>query len=314
MKASQSATLRGSRSVLFGVLALFVVGEALAQPGGRGGRGGFAGFNPTGEMPVPEVVQMARPSQEELARARELLDEFRNELPAADRELLERYPRMLEVTMPVNTAIVPNLAAFFRGPHERNLADVSPDIELLLMGDSITDWWRNEEGRFAGKPVLDEYFGHWNIANFGIAGDTTQGVLYRLQNGEGEGFSPRAIMLMIGTNNTGRNTAAEIAEGVGAVVLELQTRFPDARILLLGIFPRGAADDPVRETLADINNTISRLHDGESVHYLDIGNVFLDADGNIPTSIMSDALHPSAEGYRLWAEAVQQPLTELMAR
>jgi lysophospholipase L1-like esterase len=181
------------------------------------------------------------------------------------------------------------------------------------MGDSITDFWRNEEGQFAGKAVLDEYFGQWNIANFGIAGDTTQGVLYRLQNGEGTGFSPRAVMLMIGTNNTGRNSAPEIAEGVGAVLLELRNRFPEAEILLLGIFPRGRAGDPVRATLAEINAKISQLDDGETVHYLDIGDVFLDADGNIPTSVMSDALHPSTEGYRLWAEAVQAPLTELMA-
>jgi beta-glucosidase len=318
MMTSNPSLIRGSRLVLLSLLVLFVVSESLAQPGGRGGRGGgrggFAGFNATGEATVPEAVQMARPSQEELARARELLDNFRGELSDSDRALLERYPRMLEVTTPVNSAIVPNLAQFFRTSHERNLADVSPDIELLLMGDSITDFWRNDTGNFAGKPVLDEYFGHWNIANFGIAGDTTQGVLYRLQNGEGQGFSPRAVMLMIGTNNTGRNSAAEIAEGVGAVVLELQTRFPEAEILLLGIFPRGAPGDPARATIASINDSISRLDAMERVHYLDIGDVFLDAEGIIPTSVMSDALHPSAEGYRLWAEAMQEPLNELMAR
>src|SRR5690606_10122273 len=149
-------------------------------------------FNPTGEAQVPPAVAMQRPSQEELARARELFDQFKGGLAAADRALLDKYPRMLEVTRPVNTAIVPNLSGGFRARHEQNLAARSPDIELLLMGDSITDFWRNEQGQFAGKPVLDEYFGQWKIANFGIAGDTTQGVLWRLQNGEGEGFSPRA--------------------------------------------------------------------------------------------------------------------------
>jgi beta-glucosidase len=257
---------------------------------------------------------MPRPSQEELAQARAIVDRLKGGLSAADRALFDKYPRMLEVTAPVNTAIVPNLAQFFRQRHQQNLADRSPDIELLLMGDSITDFWRNTEGAFAGKAVLDEHFGHWKIANFGIAGDTTQGVLYRLQNGEGEGFSPRAVMLMIGTNNTGRNTAAEIAEGVGAVVLSLQQRFPEAKILLLGIFPRGNPGDPVRDTIREINGTISRLDDGDRVHYLDIGNVFLDAEGNIPAEIMSDRLHPSTEGYRVWAEAVEEPLTQLMAR
>jgi beta-glucosidase len=119
-------------------------------------------------------------------------------------------------------------------------------------------------------------------------------------------------MLMIGTNNTRRNTAREIAEGVGAVVLELQRDFPGAEILLLGVFPRGGAADPVRGTIAGINERISRLDDGETVHYLDIGEAFLDGDGNIPASVMSDGLHPSTEGYRLWAEAVIEPLTGLM--
>ncbi len=137
-------------------------------------------------------------------------------------------------------------------------------------------------------------------------------MLYRLQNGEGRGFKPRAVMLMIGTNNTGRNSAAEIAEGVGAVVLELQKDFPEAKILLLAIFPRGAADDPVRGTIAEINAVISRLHDGERVHYLDIGAKFLDAEGNIPKDVMSDALHPTTKGYEIWAEAVNETLRKLM--
>jgi lysophospholipase L1-like esterase len=313
MSANRDSIRFGARFLVLSALAVFVVGTALAQPGGGRGRGGGL-FNATGEAQVPPAVQMPRPSQDELARARELLADFRGGLAGEDSALLERYPRLLEVSMPVNTAIVPNLAQFFRDKHQQNLEVArAGDIDLLLMGDSITDFWRNEEGQFAGKAVLDEYFGQWNIANFGIAGDTTQGVLYRLQNGEGTGFSPRAVRLMIGTNNTGRNTAPEIAEGVGAVVLELRNRFPEAEILLLGIFPRGRAGDPVRATLAEINAKISQLDDGETVHYLDIGDVFLDADGNIPTSVMSDALHPSTEGYRLWAEAVQAPLTELMA-
>src|SRR5688500_17616138 len=156
------------------------------------------------------------------------------------------------------------------------------------MGDSITDFWRNEQGAFAGKPVLDKYFGQWKVANFGIAGDTTQGVLYRLKAGEGKGFSPRAVMLMIGTNNTGRNSAGEIAEGIGAVVLELQQDFPNAKILLLGIFPRGRAADPVRATIADINTTIARLHDGRRVHYLDSGQGVVGADGTIPAAATID--------------------------
>lgn len=263
---------------------------------------------------VPDVVAIPRPSDEEVEIARRGLAKFLDSADPRTKAVIDKYPGLLEVRVPPpNSAIVPNLARFFQNKHQANLEVASQgDSEILFMGDSITDFWRNADGNFAGKPVLDRFFGDWKVANFGIAGDTTQGVLYRLQNGEGEGFSPRAIMLMIGTNNIGRNSAAEIAEGIGAIVLQLQECFPEAKILLLGVFPRGAPNDPARRTIAEINERVSRLHNGERVHYLDIGQSFLDADGSIPRDVMSDGLHPSTKGYELWAEAVKEPLTALM--
>jgi lysophospholipase L1-like esterase len=277
---------------------------------------GLAQAPPAGvpPAPVPAAVAIARPTAAEVQAAERALARFLETADPEIRDLDRKYPGLISVRVPpANSATIPFLAPFFQQKHQANLEVARKgDSDVLFMGDSITDFWRNADGAFAGKPVLDKYFGDLKVANFGIAGDTTQGVLYRLQNGEGRGFSPRAVMLMIGTNNTGRNSAAEIAEGVGAVVLELQKNFPQARILLLGIFPRGAADDPVRGTIAEINSIISRLHDGERVHYLDIGAKFLDGAGNIPKDVMSDALHPSGKGYEIWAEAVNDTLRKLM--
>jgi beta-glucosidase len=283
---------------------------ATATPAPRPPPGRF-----NGEAPVPAAVAMPRPTPAEVDAARA---GFASLLASADpalRGLLQKYPTLIDVRPVRNTAIVPSLSPGFEVKHRANMEVAKQgDAELLLMGDSITDFWRNPTGNYAGKPVLDKYFGQWKIANFGIAGDTTQGVLHRLQDGEGKGFSPRAIMLMIGTNNSGSNTAAEIAEGVGAVVLALQNSFPQAKILLLGIFPRGKATDPVRTKLADINRSIAKLHDGERVQYLDIGAGFLDSNGDIPADVMSDGLHPSTKGYEIWAQAVKEPLAKLMAR
>ncbi|HEY4233265.1 MAG TPA: GDSL-type esterase/lipase family protein [Lacipirellulaceae bacterium] len=195
------------------------------------------------------------------------------------------------------------------------------EIDVLFMGDSITDFWRNngrdgatgEGAPFAGKPVFDKYFGEMKVANFGIAGDTTQGVLWRLENGEGEGVRPKVIMLMIGTNNTSaKNTATEIAMGVAADVFELRKDFPNAKILLLGIFPRSTPGSPVRAQLAEINQMISALNDNNHITYLDIGSKFLAEDRSIPKDVMSDGLHPTTKGYEIWAEAVKEPLTSLM--
>jgi lysophospholipase L1-like esterase/dienelactone hydrolase len=268
----------------------------------------------TPPSPVPAAVAIARPSEAEVDAVRRSFADFRGKADAATQALLQKYPNLLEVRPPgPNSAVIPFLAPQFQAKHDANLAVAKQgDAELLLVGDSITDFWRNEQGPFAGKAVLEKYFGKWKVANFGIAGDTTQGVLYRLQHGEGQGIKPRAIMMMIGTNNTARNSAAEIAEGIGAVVAELRKDFPEAKILLLGVFPRGRPNDPVRGTIAEINRIIGRLEDNQKVFYMDIGRVFLDGAGVIATDIMSDGLHPSAKGYELWARAVVSPLTALM--
>jgi lysophospholipase L1-like esterase len=310
----------GGISLLLTVFA--VVSQAQApqpRPGPPPGPApgfGAAAAAPAAPAEVPAAVAMARPSAAEVTQVRAALERFAS-TDAQGGALLRKYPDLVQVVppRPVNSAIVPALSPQFQAKHQANLEVAKAgNAELLLMGDSITDFWRNDTGPFAGKAVLDKHFGQWKIANFGIAGDTTQGVLHRLKNGEGKGFSPRAVMLMIGTNNTGRNTAGEIAEGIGAVVLQLRRDFPQAKILLLAVFPRGAANDPVRETMADINRRIAKLHDGTNVHYLDIGPKFLDAQGNIPPDVMSDGLHPGAKGYEIWAEAVKEPLTRLMER
>ncbi len=290
-------------------------GVAPGAPRAGGPGGPPRGFGGPVEAPVPAAVAMPRPTPADMTAARDGLAKMIASADPATRDLLKKFPTLVEVRPVQNTAIVPNLAQMFMAKHQANVEVAKQGTaEILFMGDSITDFWRNETGAFAGKAVQDKYFGQWKVANFGIAGDTTQGVLYRLNNGEGTGFSPRAIMLMIGTNNTGRNSAGEIAEGVGAVVQSLQTKFPQAKILLLAIFPRGNPGDAVRATIADINRMISKLDDGSRVKYLDIGAGFLDASGNIPADVMSDKLHPGAKGYEIWAKAVIDPLTQMMAK
>jgi lysophospholipase L1-like esterase len=184
------------------------------------------------------------------------------------------------------------------------------NIDLLFVGDSITDWWRQPQ---RGLPVWNEYFGSYKAANFGIAGDTTQGVLWRMQNGELDGFQARLIVLMLGTNNINRNANDDIAEGDRAIINEFRKRQPQAKVLLLGIFPRGlAADNPFRASITAINEKLATLADNTQVFYLDIGDKFLAADGTLPADIMPDGLHPNAAGYRIWAEAMAPRVKELL--
>lgn len=217
-----------------------------------------------------------------------------------------------QVVLGQNTALIP--APFQEERHEGFLAEArAGGIECLLMGDSITDWWSR-----SAADLYVELFAPLNCANFGIAGDRTQGVLWRMENGELEGYSPRLMMLMIGTNNlSGRrgppNTPAEIAMGIAAIVTKFRTTFPDARVLLLGVFPRGAEpDSQYREPIRQINELIANLDDGEYVRFMDIGERFLEPDGSISGEVMPDGLHPSAVGYQIWADAVMPTFRDMM--
>jgi lysophospholipase L1-like esterase len=262
--------------------------------------------------PVPPEVAMLRDASQ-IAQINEAVTRLIKADKSHSKPLLVKYASLLTLQVPR-----PNAAATFTqtaqrmGPRHEGFVEIAKqgNIDLLLHGDSITDWWvLNDEN----KEMFQKYFGQIRTANFAVAGDTTQGVLWGLKNGEGQGFQPKAVMLMIGTNNTGPNTAPEIAEGIGAVVLELRHDFPDAKILLLAIFPRALPGDPVRDKIAEINRTISKLNDDQHVFYLDIGAKFLDEKGVfLPGAFRGDNLHPMAKGYEIWGEAVQATLATLL--
>ncbi len=173
-------------------------------------------------------------------------------------------------------------------------------IDIVFLGDSITDGWRGKNG----KAGWDKHFAGVNIANFGIGGDRTQHVLWRIQNGELDGVNPKGVVLMIGTNNTGSDSAEDIAAGVTAIVKTVQQKAPKAEILVLGVFPRGKMiPNPGNTKIIDINKMISKLDNSKEVTYRDIGEKFM-KDGQIPGEIMPDYLHLSEKGYLIWGEAI----------
>jgi beta-glucosidase len=175
-------------------------------------------------------------------------------------------------------------------------------VDLVFIGDSITHGW---EGK--GKDVWQQYYGNRNAVNLGIGGDRTQHVLWRLQNGNLEGISPKLAVLMIGTNNSGGNSPEEITAGVQAIVAELHARVPKTKILILAIFPRGPSNaDPKRQVNTKANALIAQQIAGDPlVQFLDIGPKFVKADGELTKDVMPDLLHPNAVGYKIWAEAIE---------
>jgi lysophospholipase L1-like esterase len=289
---------------------------ATAQGAGRGGPGGGPGavrvvIGPP--APVPPEVLIPRPTPAELTQVNDAVKRFIDADRSPTQPLLKKFESLLMLQPPrLNVAATFTQTAQRQGPRHEGFVEIAKqgNIDLLLHGDSITDWWVQGE---ANQAMFNKYFGGMRVANFAVAGDTTQGVLWGLRNGEGQGFQPKAVMLMIGTNNSGTYTAPEIAEGVGAVVLEMRRNFPNAKILLLAIFPRGMPGDPVRDKIAEVNRIIARLDDQQHVFYMDIGAHFLDAGGVfLPDAFRPDNLHPAAKGYDIWGSAVQGKLAELM--
>ncbi len=204
----------------------------------------------------------------------------------------------------------------FQKRHESFLKRAEKPIGLLFIGDSITHGW---EG--GGKGVFAKEYDQYQAANFGIGGDRTQHVLWRIENGELDNIkpNPKVVVIMIGTNNSGGSSAEDIAKGVTTIVDKVKEKLPESKILLLGIFPRQASPTDkdgkpakIREKLQKVNAIINKLDDGSKIRYLEIWKEFLAEDGSIPKDIMPDALHPNAKGYQIWADTMRPLLEEMM--
>jgi lysophospholipase L1-like esterase len=195
--------------------------------------------------------------------------------------------------------------------HERFVARAKQgNVGLLFLGDSITEAWSGP-----GKAMWEKHYAPHNAANFGIGGDRTQHVLWRITNGELENISPKVAIIMIGTNNTGSDPADKIAQGVTSIVKTVRQKLPSTKVLLLAVFPRGEHPERsknIRAKIQDINAVIARLDDGKMVRFLDLSPKFLKEDGTISREIMPDFLHLSPKGYELWADGMKQTLEEMM--
>jgi lysophospholipase L1-like esterase len=220
--------------------------------------------------------------------------------------LLSTSERPAQAQTPTPLAATPRKDEWWTNLHKSFLDRAKKgDVDLLFLGDSITQGWGD-------NATWKKYYTPRKAANFGIGGDGTQHVLWRVENGELEGIKPRAIVLMIGTNNVGSSTPDEIAAGVKAIIGAIHKRLPEAQVLLLGVFPRSEKPDASRAAVKDINERIAKYDDGQKVHYLDIGPKFVKPDDTISPEIMPDFVHLTPKGYEIWAEAIEPSLKKLL--
>ncbi len=190
--------------------------------------------------------------------------------------------------------------------HEEKVAEAKTGkAQHVMIGDSITHYWNKQKN-------YKDTFAKYNTLNLGFGGDRTQNVLWRIQNGELDGVSPKVVTMMIGTNNIKRDTPADIALGIKAIVSELRQRLPESKIIVFSIFPRkhsrGKGED--FKAVEDVNKLLPAIADNKRVFHVDLNKNFLDQNGEInPKLYGRDMLHLSNDGYAAWTKALL-PLLE----
>ena len=194
---------------------------------------------------------------------------------------------------------------------EINAAVKTQPYRVLFFGDSLTE-------RFEGWDAPDLWRQHMaarGVLNAGVSGDRTEHLLWRLEHGNLDGPPPGGMVLLIGTNDLGHGRSVEdTAEGIRANLLRLREKVPAARILLLGLWPRGGdPDSKFREPIRDVNNRIRTCGDDRMVFYTDIGGVLLDPDGRLSKAISPDLLHFNRAGYERLVPRLDPLIDRLLA-
>jgi N-acetylglucosamine-6-sulfatase len=180
---------------------------------------------------------------------------------------------------------------------------------VVFLGDSITQAWED-----TGKAAWDKHFAPLGALNWGYSGDRTEHLIWRLQNGDIQRVSPKVAVILIGTNNTGheQRPAEETVAGIKRSLDDLAWKWPNTKIIMMSVFPRGATkEDPLRKINSQINQQLKAFADDKRVYLLDINTKFLDKDGNLSKDIFPDLLHLSPAAYDTWAAAVSEKLNEL---
>ncbi len=179
-----------------------------------------------------------------------------------------------------------------------NQAVKTQPYRVLFLGDSITERWQMP--RWGAKPVWDANMAPRGVLNAGVSGDRTEHLRWRLDHGHLDGPAPKGVVVLIGTNDLGHGRPpAEAAEGIRATLIQLRQKLPNTRILLLGLWPRGAKPaDPLRQGTVAVNRLIASCGDNDMISYADIGGVLLEPNGTLTRRISPDLLHFGAAGYQ----------------
>lgn len=215
-------------------------------------------------------------------------------------------------TYPTNTAVLPGkgpaakwsgLPKAWADCHTRWAATAANDKDgVVFLGDSITELWKTQSQEFPGLKVV----------NRGISGDTTRGVLYRLDS-DVLSLDPRAIVLLIGTNDIGAGAdPADISDNIKDILRRIRKKCPKIPIIVCEVMPSSEKQHRPAATIEKLNALIKKDVKHKSHVYLcDTWSIYAQPDGDCSKDIFPDLLHPNATGYAEWTAALQPIFAKL---
>ncbi len=200
--------------------------------------------------------------------------------------------------------------------HQNIISKLSSNPEMILIGNSIFQSLNGEDHQEVWEKYLDQY----RTVNMGIAGDRTENVIWRLQNGALDNIQPKVALILIGTNNidgnhfVNINTPEELAGGIWRICEIVNEKLPGTKIILMGILPYGKRPNHRNNIIKATNGLISKFHKkSPAIHYADIAPVYLNRKGVVSKDLMPDFLHPNVEGLLLMFDALDDDIARLMA-
>ncbi|MEX0315378.1 MAG: GDSL-type esterase/lipase family protein [Allomuricauda sp.] len=197
-----------------------------------------------------------------------------------------------------------------------SLCQASKDVDLLLIGNSITQGWGGPRSWVTYKPgqsAADLNFEGLKWIGAGISGDRTQNIAWRLEKGKYEACNPKVVSLAIGVNNFHDDSVNEIVEGLKNTLRIAENKFSGSTILFFGPLPTGL--DPLsdrREKYREIHAKLANLDYPENVQYHNLEQYFSNTDGTLKKNELStDGIHLQPEGYETWARHIRKQIDKI---
>lgn len=230
------------------------------------------------------------------------------------------YPPAHARTVLAATPISRMDLSWWRQRHEEKLAEIhKAPVELIFLGDSITQDWEHPEF----QPAWQHFYGDRHAVNLGFKGDTTASLLWRIENGEVSGISPKVAVVLIGANNMGRPhwPVADNLQGIDAVLNQLRQRLPNTQILLLSVLP-SERSAWISDSTAELNEMLKARygeHKAGGVTFLDVTPVFTKG-GHLDRDLFLDPkmkppeppLHPDPAAQAAMSAAMEPALARLL--